>query len=44
MQDKFKASFADHALHPRPEGRGFPRKIDKLRKNIYWQYFLDAFE
>jgi len=27
MQAQYKDSFAVRALHPRPEGRGFPHKL-----------------
>ncbi len=30
MQAQYKDSFAVRALHPRPEGRGFPHKLIKL--------------
>ena len=37
-------SSAVHALHPRPKGRGFPRKMDKLlpnhKKSTY--YYISA--
>ena len=35
MQTKYKDGFAVHAVHPRPEGRGFPLKLinrDELSK------------